>query len=143
VKKINFAVIASLLAIAAVIGGSRLRAHAGAAATSGIPLSQLAGSFAVQSASNYGICFNKNFTAVQSCSITPTAQVVSWLDSGTSQQTTDTAGNSCGEEIEANAPLFPGPQALMTIYSPALPLLTTRLLPPAMPLSKYTSRSLG
>jgi len=109
VKKINFAVIASVLAIAAVIGGSRLRAHAGSAATSGIPLSQLAGSFAGLSTANYALCLNAALTAPQSCSKTPGSQVIPWVDNATEQSTIDTKGNSCGEGIETNAPLFPGP----------------------------------
>jgi len=108
-KKINFAVIASVLVIAAVIGGSRLRAHAGSAATSGIPLSQLAGSFAGQTATNYALCLNAALTAPQSCSKTPSTQVIPWVDNATTQGTTDTKGNSCSEEIETNAPFFPGP----------------------------------
>src|SRR6516165_177959 len=108
-KKINFAVIASVLVIAAVIGGSRLRAHAGSAATSGIPLSQLAGSFAGQTATNYALCLNAALTAPQSCSKTPSTQVIPWVDNATTQGTIDTKGNSCSEEIETNAPLFPGP----------------------------------
>jgi len=71
---------------------------------------QLAGSFAGESAANYGVCFNANFTAVQSCSTTPLAQVVPFVDNATSQGTTDTQGNSCGNEFETNAPFFPGPQ---------------------------------
>jgi hypothetical protein len=127
VKKIYFAVIASVLAIAVVIGVSRLRAHAGA--TPGILLSQLAGSFAGQGASNYALCFNKTFTAVQACSITPGSQVVPWLLNSTNQVTVDTKGNSCGEVIDANAPTFPGPFAaggdddiivgVTTSYNPA------------------------
>jgi len=108
-KKINFAVIASVLAIAAVMGGSRLRAHAGSAATSGIPLSQLAGSFAGLATANYGLCLNATLTAPQSCSKTPSTQVIAWVENATTQGTVDTKGNSCTEEIETNAPLFPGP----------------------------------
>src|SRR5215831_5509701 len=77
VKKIYFAVILSVLAIAVVIGGSRLRAHA--TVSLGIPLTQLAGNFAGQSAANYGRCFNKSMSALQSCSITPPSQVVPWV----------------------------------------------------------------
>ena len=108
-KKINFAVIASVLVIAAVIGGSRLRAHAGSAATSGIPLSQLAGSVAGLTTANYALCLNAALTAPQSCSKTPSTQVIAWVDNATAQGTVDTKGNSCSELIETNAPLFPGP----------------------------------
>ena len=31
------------------------------------------------------------------------------VDNATTQSTVDTKGNSCGEDIETNAPLFPGP----------------------------------
>ena len=83
-RKTYLAVIASGLVIALVMGGSRLRAHAG---SSGIPLSQLAGSFAGEGSSNYGVCFNRDFTAVKSCSETPPAQIVPFVDNFTSQGT--------------------------------------------------------
>ena len=106
-KKIYFAVILSVLAIAVVTGGSRLRAHA--TVSSAILLSQLAGSFAGQTAANYGRCFNKSMSALQSCSKTPASQVVPWLSNSTIRFTSDAKGNSCGEQIGANAPLSPGP----------------------------------
>jgi hypothetical protein len=127
VKKINFAVIASVLAIAAMIGGSRLRAHAGAAATSGISLP--AGSFAGQDSANFGLCFNKTFTAVQACSTTPSSQVVPFINNHAGQYTVDSKGNTCGESIGPVAPLFPGPEpagldddilvGVVTSYNPA------------------------
>jgi hypothetical protein len=107
VKKTYLAVIASGLVIALVMGGSRLRARAG---SSGIPLSDLAGSFAGEAAANYAVCFNSSFSAAQSCSTTPQTQIVPFVDNGTFQVTSDAQGNACGEEFEANAPLFPGPQ---------------------------------
>jgi hypothetical protein len=130
VKKTYFAVIAGGLAIAAmVIGGSQLRAQVGSTGSSGIPLSSLAGSFAGEGNGNYGICFNKSFTAVQSCSITPTAQIIPFVDNATSQGTVNTTGSSCTEAVDVSAPLFPGPQAagvnnyilvgVTTSYNPA------------------------
>jgi hypothetical protein len=130
VKKTYFAVIAGGLAIAAVVmGGSRLRAQVGSTGSSGIPLSSLAGSFAGEGNSNYGVCFNKNFTAVQSCSKTPLAQIVPFVDNATSQGTGNTKGSSCTEVVDTSAPLFPGPQpagvnnyiavGVTTSYNPA------------------------
>lgn len=106
-KKIYFAVILSVLAISFVIGGSRLRAHA--TISSAIPLSNLAGSFAGQSAANYGRCYNKSVTKLQSCSITPASQVIPWVSNSTFRFTIDAKGNSCGEQVGANAALSPGP----------------------------------
>jgi hypothetical protein len=131
VKKTYFAVIAGGLAIAAVVmGGSRLRAQVGSTGSSGIPLSSLAGSFAGEGNSNYGVCFNKNFTAVQSCSKTPLAQIVPFVDNATSQGTGNTKGSSCTEVVDTSAPLFPGPQpagvnnyiavGVTTSYNPAI-----------------------
>jgi hypothetical protein len=111
VKKTYFAVIAGGLAIAAVVlGDSRLRAQVGSTGSSGIPLSSLAGSFAGEGGNNYGVCFNKNLMAVQSCSKTPMAQIVPFVDNYTSQGTADTKGNSCSEIFDTGASLFPGPQ---------------------------------
>ena len=129
-KKTYSAVIAGGLAIAAVItGGSRLRAQVGSIGSSGIPLSSLAGNFAGEASSNYGVCFNKNFTAVQSCSGTPVAQIVPFVDNATSRSTVNTSGGSCSEIVDINAPLFPGPQpagvfdyifvGVLTSYNPA------------------------
>jgi len=130
VKKTYFAVIAGGLAIAVVVmGGSRLRAQVGSTGLSGIPLSSLAGSFAGEGNSNYGVCFNRNFTAVQSCSRTPAAQIVPFVDNATSQGTINTNGGSCIELVDTSAPLFPGPQpagvnryiavGVTTSYNPA------------------------
>jgi len=131
VKKTYFAVIAGGLAIAVVVmGGSRLRAQVGSTGSSGIPLSSLAGNFAGEGSNNYGICFNSNFTAVQSCSRTPVAQIVPFVDSATSQGTVNTTGGSCNKIVDTNAPLFPGPQpagvfnyiavGVTTSYNPAI-----------------------
>jgi hypothetical protein len=130
VRKTYFAAIVGGLAIAAVVmGGSRLRAQVGASGSSGIPLSSLAGSFAGEGASNFGVCFNKNFTAVQSCSKTPSAQIIPFVDNATSQGTINTKGGSCNELVDTSAPLFPGPQpagvnnyiavGVVTSYNPA------------------------
>ena len=69
----------------------------------------MAGSFAGLATANYGLCLNATLTAPQSCSKTPSTQVIPWVDNATTQGTTDTKGNSCSEEIETNAPFFPGP----------------------------------
>jgi hypothetical protein len=127
---INKGVATLIAAIAAVaMGGSRLRAQVGSSGSSGIPLSQLAGSFAGGGTSNYSVCFNKNFTAVQSCSKTPLAQIVPFVNNSTSQGTSDTKGHSCSEVVDAGAPLFPGPEpaivnhyilvGVTTSYNPA------------------------
>jgi hypothetical protein len=108
VKKTYLAVIASGLVVTLVMGGSRLRARAG---SSGIPLSDLAGSFAGESAANYAVCFNSSFSAVQSCSTTPQTQIVPFVDNATFHFTSNTTGSSCADEFETNAPLFPGPEA--------------------------------
>jgi len=119
-----------IAAIAAVVmSGGRLRAQVGSNGSSGIPLSQLAGSFAGGGNSNYGVCFNKNFTALQSCSKTPLAQIVAFVESSTSQGTSDAMGHSCSEVFDAGAPLFPGPEpaivnhyiivGVTTSYNPA------------------------
>jgi hypothetical protein len=110
-KKIYVAVIASAFGFAFMLGGSRLRAQAHFMGSPGIPLYQLAGGFAGEGAANYGVCFNDDFSATQDCSITPDAQVATWIDNFTYQGTSDTLGNSCGEEFETNGPFFPGPQA--------------------------------
>jgi hypothetical protein len=70
----------------------------------------LAGSFAGESEAHYGVCFNSNFSAVQPCSTTPLAQIAPFVDNATTQGTSDTRGNTCGNEFETNAPLFPGPE---------------------------------
>jgi hypothetical protein len=107
-KKIYFVIISSVLAIAVVIGASRLRAHA-QAITSSISLSQLAGSFAGETDANYGRCYNSTFTTLQACSKTPASQVVPWISNSTIQYTSDAAGNSCAELIGANAAASPLP----------------------------------
>jgi hypothetical protein len=130
VKKTYIAVIVGGLAIAVVVmGGSRLRAQVESTGSSGIPLSSLAGSFAGEGNSNYGVCFNKNFTAVQSCSKTPEAQILPFVDNATSQGTVNTNGGSCNELVDTSAPLFPGPEpagvnryiavGITTSYNPA------------------------
>jgi len=131
VKKTYFAVIAGGLAIAVVVmGGSRLRAQVGSTGSSGIPLSSLAGNFAGEGSNNYGICFNSNFTAVQSCSRTPLAQIVPFVDNATNQGTVNTNGGSCSKIVDVSAPRFPGPQpaevnnyiavGVTTSYNPAI-----------------------
>jgi len=109
VKKAYFAVIAGGLAISAVVmGGSRLRAQVGSTGSSRIPLSSLAGSFAGEGNSKVGICFNMDFTAVQSCSRTPQAQIVPFVEHSKSHGTVDTKGGSCAQVVEISAPLPPG-----------------------------------
>ena len=110
-KKAYFAVIAGGLAISAVVmGGSRLRAQVGSTGSSRIPLSSLAGSFAGEGNSKVGICFNMDFTAVQSCSRTPQAQIVPFVEHSKSHGTVDTKGGSCAQVVEISAPLPPGRQ---------------------------------
>jgi hypothetical protein len=109
VKKIYFAMILTVLAFLVVIGGTRLRAHA-QSTTPSIPLAGLAGSFAGQIATNYGRCYNSTFTTLVACSsTTPALQVVPWISNSTIRFTSDTAGDSCGEAIGANAPVAPPP----------------------------------
>jgi hypothetical protein len=109
-KKTYVAVIASALAIAAVTGGSRLRAHADTQ-SGGISLKKLAGNFAGEAEGNYGICLSADFTALQDCATTPADHIIPWHDNATTQGTSDTNGNSCFDELETNAPVFPGPEA--------------------------------
>jgi hypothetical protein len=129
-KKIYFVIIAGGLAIAMVVmGGSRLRAQVGSSGSSRIPLSSLAGSFAGEGNSNLGICFNENFTAVQSCSRTLQAQIVPFVEHSKSHGTVNAKGDSCAEVVEISAPLPPGRQraavnhyiavGVTTFYSPA------------------------
>jgi hypothetical protein len=111
VNKTYFAVIAGGLAIAIVVmDGSRLRAHAGSNEGSGIPLSSLAGSFAGEGNSKVNICFNQDFTAVQSCSRTLQAQIVSYVEHAKSHGTVNANGDSCAEVVEISAPVPPGRQ---------------------------------
>jgi hypothetical protein len=111
VKKTYFAAIAGGLAIAVmVMGGSRLRAQVGSTGSSRIPLSSLAGSFAGKGNSKVSICFNENFTAVQSCSRTPQAQIVPFVENSESHGTVNTKGSSCAEIREISAPELPGRQ---------------------------------
>jgi hypothetical protein len=124
-KKIYFAVMASVLAIDVVMGGSRLRAYAG---STWIPLSQLAGGWAGEVVGNYSFCLNKTYTAAQSCSITPPAQVLPLVANSTFQRTFDTKGNSCMESFYTFA-YPPSPEAastgeninvgVVTAYNPA------------------------
>ena len=108
-KKTYFAVIVGGLVIAAVVmGGSRLRAQVGSTGGSRIPLSSLAGSFAGEGNSNFRICFNEDFTAVQSCSRIPQAQIVQYVEHSKSHGTVDTKGGSCAQVVEISAPLPPG-----------------------------------
>ena len=129
-KTSYFVVIAGSLAIAMVVmGGSGLRAQVGSIGSSGISLSSLAGSFAGKGNSNYGICFNEDLTAVQSCSRTLPAQIVSFVEKSRSHSTVDTKGGSCAEVVATSASLFPGPQlarvnhyivvGVTTFYNPA------------------------
>lgn len=129
-RKTYFAVIAGGLAIAAVVmGGSQLRAQVGSTGSSRIPLSSLAGSFAGEGNSNLGICFNENFTAVQSCSRTLQAQIVPFVEHSKSHGTVNAKGDSCAEVVEISAPLPPGRQraavnhyiavGVTTFYNPA------------------------
>jgi hypothetical protein len=105
VKKSYFAVIAGGLVIAAVLmDGSRSRAQVGSAGSSRIPLSSLAGSFAGKGNSKVSICFNENFTAVQSCSRTPQTQIVPFVENSKSHATVDTEGGTCAEVREISAP---------------------------------------
>jgi hypothetical protein len=113
-KKTYVAVIASAFAIAAMTGGSRLRAHADTE-SGGISLKKLAGSFAGESEAKYGICLTADFTALQDCATTPADHIIPWNENATIQGTSDTNGNSCYEEIQTNAPVFPGPQAAQVI----------------------------
>jgi hypothetical protein len=96
---------ASALAIAAVTGGSRLRAHADTE-SGGIPLQKLAGSFAGQGEANYNLCFNADFSSLKDCASTPD-NILAWHNSFTSQGTNDTKGNSCSELIQSDAPVLP------------------------------------
>ena len=105
VKKTYFGIIAGGLAIATVVmGGSRIRAQVGSTGSSRIPLSSLAGSFAGKGNSKVTICFNENFTAVQSCSRTPDAQIVSFVENSKSHATVDIRGGTCAEVREISAP---------------------------------------
>jgi hypothetical protein len=130
VKKTYFAVIEGGLAIAMVImGGSRLQAQVLSTGSSRIPLASLAGSFAGKGNSKVGICFNENLTAVQSCSRTPQAQIVPFVENSKSHGTVDTKGRSCAEVHEISAPEPPGRQrtvvndyiavGVTTSYNPA------------------------
>jgi hypothetical protein len=111
VRKTYFAMIAGSLAIAMVVmGGSRLRAQVGSTGSSRIPLSSLAGSFAGEGNSKVNICFNENFTAVQSCSRTLQAQIVPYVEHAKSHGTINAKGGSCGEIVEISAPVPPGRQ---------------------------------
>jgi hypothetical protein len=111
VKKTYFVVIAGGLAIAMmVMGGRRLRAQVGSTGSSRIPLSSLAGSFAGEGNSKFGICFNQDFTAVQSCSRTPQSQIVPYVEHSKSHSTADTKGGSCAELVEIDAPEPPSRQ---------------------------------
>ena len=111
VAQVGLAVIAGGLAIAAVVmGGSRLRAQVGSTGGSRIPLSSLAGSFAGEGNSKVNICFNENFTAVQSCSRTLRAQIVPYVEHAKSHGTINAKGESCAEVVEVSAPEPPGRQ---------------------------------
>jgi hypothetical protein len=111
VRKTYFAIIAGSLAIAMVVrGGSRLRAQVGSTGSSRIPLSSLAGNFAGEGNSKVNICFNENFTAVQSCSRTLQAQIVPYVEHVKSHGTINAKGDSCGEVVEVSAPVPPGRQ---------------------------------
>jgi hypothetical protein len=111
VRKTYFAIIAGSLAIAMVVmGGSRLRAQVGSTGSSRIPLSSLAGSFAGEGNSKVNICFNENFTAVQSCSRTLQAQIVPYVEHAKSHGTINAKGDSCAEIVEISAPVPPGRQ---------------------------------
>jgi len=111
VKKTYFTIIAGGLAIAIVVmGGSRLRAQVGSTGGSRIPLSSLAGSFAGEGNSKVNICFNQDFTAVQSCSRTLQAQIVSYVEHAKSHGTINANGDSCAEVVEISAPVPPGRQ---------------------------------
>jgi hypothetical protein len=109
-KKTYVAVIASALAIAAVTGGSRLRAHADTE-SEGIPLQKLAGSFAGQGEANYNLCFNADFSSLQDCATTPADHFFPWHLNFTSQGTADTKGNACSELIQTDASVLPLPFA--------------------------------
>src|SRR5215469_8287470 len=89
-------------------GVSRLRAQVGSSGSPRIPLSSLAGSFAGEGNSKVGVCFNENFTAVQSCSRTPQSQIVQYVEHSKNHGTTDPKGNTCGEVHEISAPEPPG-----------------------------------
>jgi hypothetical protein len=130
VKKTYFAVIEGGLAIAMVImGGSRLQAQVLSTGSSRIPLASLAGSFAGKGNSKVGICFNENFTAVQSCSRTPQAQIVPFVENSKSHGTVNAKGGTCAEIREISAPEPPGRQrtavnnyiavGVTTSYNPA------------------------
>jgi hypothetical protein len=110
-KKTYFVVIAGGLTIAIVVmGGSRLQVQAESTGSSRIPLSSLAGSFAGEGNSKVGICFNQDFTAVQSCSRTLPSQIVPFVEKSTNYGTVDTEGGSCGEVVEISTPLPPDRQ---------------------------------
>jgi hypothetical protein len=130
VRKTYFAGIAGGLAIAAVVmGGSQLRAQVGSTGSSRIPLSSLAGSFAGEGNSKVGICFNEDFTAVQSCSRTLQSQIVPFVEHSKSHGTVNAKGDSCAEVVEISAPLPPARQpaavnhyiavGVTTFYNPA------------------------
>ena len=129
-KKTYFAVFAGGITIAMVVLGSgRLRAQLGPTGSSGIPLSSLAGSFAGEGNSRLGICFNENFSAVQSCSRILQAQIVPFVEHSKSRGTVNVKGDSCAEVVEISAPLPPGRQSaavnhyiavgVTTFYNPA------------------------
>jgi len=109
VKTSYFAVIGGGLVIAAVVmGGSQLWAQVGSTESPRFPLSSLAGSFAGQGNSKVGVCFNDNFSAVQSCSRTPSSQIVQYVEHSKNHGAIDTKGNTCGEVHEIGAPEPPG-----------------------------------
>jgi len=111
VKKTYSAVITGGLALAMLVtAGGRLRAQVGSTGGSRIPLSSLAGSFAGEGNSKVNICFNQDFTAVQSCSRTLQAQIVSYVEHAKSHGTVNANGDSCAEVVEINAPVPPGRQ---------------------------------
>jgi hypothetical protein len=128
VKKKYVVVVASILVIGFVIGGSRLRAQAHLMGSPGIPLYQLAGSFAGQGFANFGLCLNDDFS-LENCSSSATTQITAFIQDFTDQGTADTKGNSCYEFVGSAAPVVPGPQAasiadtisvgVTTSYNPA------------------------
>jgi hypothetical protein len=109
-KRTYATVIAIALALAVVAGGSRLLAHADTE-SGGISLKKLAGSFAGEVEANFGICLTADFSALQDCATTPADHIIPWHENATTQGTVDAAGNFCYDEIQTNAPVFPGPQA--------------------------------
>jgi hypothetical protein len=110
VKKRYLVVSASALAVAVLIGGSRLRAQADIK-SQGNPLKNLARGFAGEFAATTSLCLNDTFTDVQDCSITPATQVVPFHNDATTQDTFDTKGNACVEliQISSSVPAGPGP----------------------------------